>query len=65
MALLTLVILLIGGYLLGFVADRALEFTERDLLRTNGKLCECSPTQSNQALGTLLTEEVCSLEPLP
>ncbi|KWU45913.1 hypothetical protein RHOSPDRAFT_32390 [Rhodotorula sp. JG-1b] len=53
-ALLTLVILLIGGYLLGFVADRALEFTERDLLRTNGKL---SPSLINyRALGDGLRE---------
>ncbi|GAA5954970.1 hypothetical protein JCM8115_005583 [Rhodotorula mucilaginosa] len=52
--LVTLVILLIGGYVFGFVADRALEFTERDLLRTNGKL---SPSLINyRALGDGLRE---------
>ncbi|KAG0663753.1 hypothetical protein C6P46_002322 [Rhodotorula mucilaginosa] len=57
--LVTLVILLIGGYVFGFVADRALEFTERDMLRTNGKLCllTAAPSLINyRALGDGLRE---------
>ncbi|GAA5986188.1 hypothetical protein JCM10908_006449 [Rhodotorula pacifica] len=51
---LTILVLLCGGYLCGFLADRALVYTERDLLRTNGKLSQS--WINHRALGDGLRE---------